>query len=488
MRRLFLFLFKHRFSGLNWFGNSIACVGFFFAYPCFSIANGEPPVSLSVNQKAQYLILRKPEQKIHLLLSIANEAIDSSNFSKAMDLANYVEEASQKIKYTRGLADAYNLKGMVFDYQGSMAEAINFYLKALKLREQIGRKADIASSLNNLGSGYYFIQSFGNAETYFSKALAMFKELGDMQSQASASSNLGSVYQQTGKYQSALEMHRNALFLYKSLKRQPGLDISYNNLGVVFSDLLQHDSALYYHRKALQIREKAGDLTQISASLSNLSRLFLNLGKTDSALIIAQKAISIDELLNSKEGMKEDYLALCHIHEKRGNFQEALRFFKKYVAVSDSLVNQDSREKIASYMVQFEFQKQLYEDSIKKAEEKKREGLRAQIQAEEKERQMNIQYSGIVVFLMLVVGSFFLINRIHLPVLWLEGFIFFSALLLFEFLYLFLDPYIDRISGGMPLSKFGINMLLAILIFYAHSFFERLLKTKLLKNNSPDLK
>ena len=84
---------------------------------------------------------------------------------------------------------------------------------------------------------------------------------------------------------------------------------------------------------------------------------------------------------------------------------------------------------------------------------------------------------------MVVLGSIFLLRRVQLPIIWIEGFIFFSAILVFEFLYLFLDPYIELISGKMPIYKFTINMGLAIAVFYAHSFFEGLLKTKLIKED-----
>jgi hypothetical protein len=86
-----------------------------------------------------------------------------------------------------------------------------------------------------------------------------------------------------------------------------------------------------------------------------------------------------------------------------------------------------------------------------------------------------------VAFVMVVMLSVFFIGRIHLPVLWIEGFIFFSALLIFELLFLFLDPYLETISGGMPVYKFGLNLVLAVMVFYAHSFFEGLLKSKLIR-------
>jgi cation transport ATPase len=202
--------------------------------------------------------------------------------------------------------------------------------------------------------------------------------------------------------------------------------------------------------------------------------------------LYANKAIKLDYQLQSREGLRDDFQTMSEIQAYLKNYKSALYYFKKFVSMSDSLVNQESREKIANYMVQFEFQKQQYSDSLKKAEEKKREGLKMELEEKELQRLMNIQYSGIVIFVMVVLGSIFLLRRVQLPTIWIEGFIFFSALLVFEFLYLFLDPYIEKFSGKMPIYKFTINMGLAIAVFYAHSFFEALLKTKLIKEGKKE--
>jgi hypothetical protein len=51
---------------------------------------------------------------------------------------------------------------------------------------------------------------------------------------------------------------------------------------------------------------------------------------------------------------------------------------------------------------------------------------------------------------------------------------------MFEFLYLILDPWVEEISDGIPVYKFGINLLIGFAVFYAHSFLEKTMKKKLL--------
>jgi len=62
-----------------------------------------------------------------------------------------------------------------------------------------------------------------------------------------------------------------------------------------------------------------------------------------------------------------------------------------------------------------------------------------------------------------------------------EGIIFFSFLILFEFLLVLADPYIERWSSGAPGIKLLFNAGIAALIFPAHAFFESKMKGRLVK-------
>ena len=103
------------------------------------------------------------------------------------------------------------------------------------------------------------------------------------------------------------------------------------------------------------------------------------------------------------------------------------------------------------------------------------------IEAAEQSRRDNLQYSGILIFLVLVFASVFALGRISIPIKLAEGLIFFSFLLFFEFTLVLLDPYIETYSSGAPAIKLGFNALLAALIFPLHALFEKKLKGRLAK-------
>ena len=114
---------------------------------------------------------------------------------------------------------------------------------------------------------------------------------------------------------------------------------------------------------------------------------------------------------------------------------------------------------------------------MKEQEEKEQ----SRVLAEETSRRDNLQYSVILLGL-LVLGILILgLGKLSLPIRLAEGIIFFSFLILFEFVLVLADPYIDRWSGGAPGIKLLFNAGIAALIFPAHAFFETRLKRRLVK-------
>ena len=472
--------------------------GFFVAIAAFSSLalnglNGSERRQLLPDSISNKIKNSKTETgRISGLIDAGDYLTKSGKYQDGIIYADSAITGANRLGDQKILADAFNLKGMVFDYEGKMADAIEFYLKALTIREKLGSKIDIGRSLNNLGSAYYFIQSLAKAEEYFERARAIYDKTNFLKERAAVYSNLGSVLQQIGvtmngkpgqieKFTKSLTYHKLGKSLYEQINNESGLGLSYNNIAVLLISLKQYDSSLIYTYKSLKIRKKLNDEYGISLCYSNMAQLFLETKRLDSAFHYAKLSYSINNKNQSREGLRSDLLALSEIEAQRGNYKSALEKYKAYVTISDSLVNQESRERIANFFVEFEFEKKLYQDSLKLAEEKKREELKQQLEENEIERSKNIQYSGIVIFLLIVMGGAFFLGKVHLPVIWLEGFIFFSALLIFEFLYLVLDPVIEAISGGMPIYKFIINMLLAVIVFYGHSFFESLMKGKLIR-------
>ena len=162
------------------------------------------------------------------------------------------------------------------------------------------------------------------------------------------------------------------------------------------------------------------------------------------------------------------------IHKEKQNYKKALSMYEDMIKYRDSLVNEDTKKSMIRQQTKYEFEKTQI---IKEQKEKET----ARLLAEETSRRDNLQYSVILIALLVLGAGVMALSRISVSPRVAEGLIFFSFLILFEFLLVLADPYIEGWSGGAPGIKLLFNAGIAAFIFPLHSLFETKLKKRLAK-------
>jgi len=218
-----------------------------------------------------------------------------------------------------------------------------------------------------------------------------------------------------------------------------------------------------------------GNQWVVATNLGNMGEVFSLQGNYGKAKEYLMDALRIATDLNALDLMKMFHFHLSEVYAAMGNFKQAYDHHLVFTTLKDSIFNSDKSKEIG----RLEGMHEMKMDELKKAQQAAEE-LKAK--TEKKRRKDMLQYSGILI-LLLIVGlgvAFLLIKKVSPRVA--EGVTFFAFLLLFEFLLVLLDPYIDGFSKGEPAYKLLFNALIAACIFPIHSLFEKMLKRNLTKN------
>jgi len=158
--------------------------------------------------------------------------------------------------------------------------------------------------------------------------------------------------------------------------------------------------------------------------------------------------------------------------------KEVYETYQKFSVVKDSLQQLEQTQEFSKIDAKQALEKKQVEENIK-AEEM------AKIETARKNRNNNLKYSFITIliilfFIFIIVFNYKskFVNR-----KFLEGGLFVSFLLLFEFLTVLADPYIEQYTGGAPAWKLGFNTVIAICIFPVHAWLEGKIRKKLFMHN-----
>ncbi|MBN4072100.1 tetratricopeptide repeat protein [Flavobacteriales bacterium AH-315-E23] len=430
-----------------------------------------------------------------------------------MALQYYFEslKIQEKLGNEQGMARTYNNIGVIYKNQSDYSQALDYYFKTLEIEEELGNKQGMASSYNNIGNIYDNQSEYPQALDYYFKALKIDEEMGNKRGMATSYTNIGSSY--TSIYEQAVVLSNDGgdslAFggvsgpVVSVRPEHPALNESKGGRRGVEGWASRNpakllDTAMYYQRKALAIDKENSDEYGMTFKLSGIADIYFKKGAAayaagnttasaaayGHALTYYQEAVMLADSIGAVQQASYLHRGLSETYEKLGQFSKsltlpaeayytkALDHYKQYATLKDSTFNEEKSKDLGKLEAKHEFE-------MAEQERIRREEDLAAREEEQKSRRDNLQYSAILIFIVLLFASVFFIGRFSIPIRLAEGMIFFAFLLFFEFTLVLLDPYIEQYSSGAPAIKLAFNAILAALIFPLHSFFENTIKKRI---------
>ena len=433
--------------------------------------------AIKLNDKKE--VLRSLE--ISLAASMSNQGYIYENIRgdipKALEFYYGALKLQMEIGDKPGVALTLNNIGYAYDIQGDIPKALNFHHKSLKIREKIGDKIGIAMSLNNLGTIYYKQGESKLALEYFHKSLKLKEEIGNRNDLAVSLNNLGFIYDDQGVDDKALQYFTKSMEIYNEIGDQSGVSVCLNSIGSIYIDRGDVLTALDYFYGGLTIREELGSNQLIASSLINIG--FVELHKKDksglkNAEIHLNRALGLAKKSGFPRYISDASKNLSTVYEKQGKGMKALEMYKLHVQMKDSINNEETQKATIRQQTQYEFEKA----QIVKENEAKEQ---ARLESEATRRRNNLQYSLIFLGILVLFGIVLSLGFIKVSPNIAEGLIFFAFLILFEFVLVFTEPYLEQYTNGEPMYNLLANSVLALGIFPVHAILEKLLKKRIVK-------
>lgn len=356
--------------------------------------------SISARPLADSLIQLLPQSrdttKVNYLNEIVWELCCNNNY-EAIAYAHQSIGLASELNYLKGLADACNYLGVVYQNTGKYDSAIYYLERAYDLNVEAENENKAAGCLNNIGVTLLYQSNYDEALSYFYRALSTKEKLNDKQSLISIYNNIGIVLANLKNNDKALE------YYLKSIEVSEG-DVStittantYNNIGVIYHNRLDYDNALYYYGKSLETFRKFSNNKGIAANYQNMALIYLDQEKFDEARATFNHALEILEKLDDRQAMIISYLGLANVcfsqrlyynsidlfklalseaeeigagnnaitalkgiadnYETIENYQQALHYHKQYKNLVDSLFSVESNRNISELQEKYEAEK-----------------------------------------------------------------------------------------------------------------------------------
>jgi CHAT domain-containing protein len=309
-------------------------------------------------------------------------------YDRALTRFEGAAKLSKKSGAQELLAKQYMSIGRIHDMRLSQyAQAKAAYGEGLRLYTQLGRKADMAQALLDLGRCERLLGNFPEAEAKYAEALklvgpgkepdkerlrdrivieqannawyqARFQQAFDLTRQVLKSAELngwaleqeiahntaGLLWWSLGDHERAIRELDAALPLAESLRiRQDEVATTLNNRGLVERDMGQHEKALKTLNQALGIDRALRSRWAIAYDLRNIAQTYIRMGDARKALPLLDEALSIVAATGNRINQTKILLAQGEAELSLGDAAKAKAAFAQADELSRSLGLRDSQ-------------------------------------------------------------------------------------------------------------------------------------------------
>lgn len=304
----------------------------------------------------------------------------------------------KEINYIDGLADIYNYLGNVYELIGENESSERSYLNSLELLSEAGNIVKKANLLNNLGIYYNGQSNYYKSLECYLNAFQIYDSIDNNEYMSIALNGIGNVYSNINEDSLALEYYARSLEIAMRLKDNETIAHCITNMASIESRAANYAEALKLYNEAYDLLEVLDLKNDMSSNLVNQGITYRHLNYFKESIIVCNKSLSIAKEIGSKDDecsaqmnlsityfMMGDYVTaknksiialklakqlgvltyqtelnelLSKIYEKEGKFNIALKYFKEFKSIEDSLLNEKNIKRIAGLENRYEFDKE----------------------------------------------------------------------------------------------------------------------------------
>lgn len=270
-------------------------------------------------------------------------------FQKALAL----QFGSKTSSYT---AQVYNDMGYLFGEQEDFEKEAMWYLRAVRVYEQVQDSSGLATTYSNLSHVYMRLGNTQQAFKYTKQAAALREQSGDVQGLCTAYENLSRLYWATS-FDSATKYQQLAMQYAEKSGLQQLITRSYDNLSLLMDKQHKKKDAYSYVQKAIELSKNGDDGIALARRYTWAAILSADLKDTNAMKAYFNQAFLLCQQLNNKEVWRDFYGSKNSTYIKLGDYKNAHESLTKYYTYRDSLGREETTVRIAELQTKYDTEK-----------------------------------------------------------------------------------------------------------------------------------
>jgi signal transduction histidine kinase len=279
---------------------------------------------------------------------------EKGDFEESIRQLDRIRPLAIKLGDKRYLLKLNQTYGNSYGLSNDHRRAIEYELKALDYAKDLKDSISMAHLYINIGSDFHYIKEYRKGIEYCSNARQIYAKLGQDFYQGFALNNMSNYSNHLKDYQKALGYAEEASKYWNEESNERLMAYLYHNYGKAYKGLKNYIKSEQYYLKSIAIRTKNEDIKDLIITDNELADLYLQWNRLPVAFSRVQNNY---RLAKEKSFMREEQQSaelLAEIHEKQGNFTQALRFLKISQQLKDSLQTKEQAKEVLNLQAKYQ--------------------------------------------------------------------------------------------------------------------------------------
>ncbi len=302
-------------------------------------------------------VLSQDSKEKTLLVQLESTSADSTRIRLLKELSistskhnndlsrQYANEClllSQKTGNKNGQAQAYNLLGNSFFIQAEFVEALEHYLKALRLFSDLDDRKSMAIVYTNIGTINLKQGNLIEARSNLELAVQLKEKYALHKGLSNSYLSLASVVYTEGDLNQALILFNKGRQLAHENKEVKIEAACLNGIGAIQYKKTNYQAAVDGYQTALNLFHSfdGDNRKMITAALHNLAGAHRKLGHFEETYKLLNQSLSLAKEIQSNEDIKQAYAEFKEYYKDKGEYEKALMAEEQHAHYKDRLFNE----------------------------------------------------------------------------------------------------------------------------------------------------
>lgn len=306
------------------------------------------------------------------------------------------------------------ISNLVFCAQGAgdIKRTLTLILESEQICERINKRDPhvYVITLVQLADVFRDLKRFDKAEELYKKAIAKAEERKPPEDLVVAYQNYGTYFINQGEYSKSLPYLEKGIENQEKLNQPEELFTSKINLAIVYAETGKFDEARKIFTEVYEYHKKSGSDYDKSTSSNNLGFFYFTIDNYKEANKLFFESIEHAKRAKAPRLIMQRYEVLSASYENMGDVTNALKYYKLWVGMKDSLFNEETVKQLNYLTEKYEVDKKE-----RKILELQKNNIESKLKEEEAKRasQRNTIILGSLVILVLAIATFIYLSLVQ---------------------------------------------------------------------------